>query len=221
MELARYIDHTLLKATATESDIVHLCEEARQFEFYAVCVNSGWTALCKQMLKDTSVCVATTIGFPLGAMSTAAKIAEALKAIEDGADEIDMVMNIGLFKTGNYTAVESEIRSIKQAVGKNILKVIIETCYLDLEEKENATDLACRAGADFVKTSTGFGGGGATLEDVILMKAIASGRAKIKASGGIKDQATALAFIKDGADRIGTSSGVAIVTGETGAQKTY
>jgi deoxyribose-phosphate aldolase len=221
MELARYIDHTMLKATATESDIVHLCEEARQFDFYAVCVNSCWTALCKQMLQDTAVSVATTIGFPLGAMSTESKTEEAKIAINNGSDEIDMVMNIGVFKAGNYTFVEQEIREIKKTIGKKVLKVILETCYLTQEEKEIATDVACRAGADFIKTSTGFGGGGATLEDVILMKAIASGRAKIKASGGIKDQATALAFIKDGADRIGTSSGIAIVTGETDPKKTY
>jgi deoxyribose-phosphate aldolase len=221
MDLARYIDHTLLKATATESDIVQLCEEARLYDFYAVCVNSCWVTLCKEMLSDTSVQIATTIGFPLGASSTEAKIYEAKLAIGQGSDEIDMVMNIGVFKTGNYSYVENEIRDIKHAIGNQILKVIIETCYLRDEEKETATDIACLAGADFVKTSTGFGSGGATLDDVILMKAIASGRAKIKASGGIKDRATALAFIKDGADRIGTSSGVAIVTGVTDQQKTY
>jgi deoxyribose-phosphate aldolase len=220
MELARYIDHTLLKPTATESDIVRLCEEARAFDFFAVCVSGCWTSTCKQLLKDTQVSVATVIGFPLGAMSTAAKVAEAKQAIADGADEIDMVMNIGLFKTGNDAAVEHDIREVKLAVGKHILKVIIETGFLDNEEKERATDIACRAGADFVKTSTGFGPGGATIEDVVLMKAIASGRARIKASGGVKDQATAIAFIRHGADRIGTSSGVAIVTGAS-SDKSY
>lgn len=220
MELARYIDHTLLKPTATESDIVRLCKEARAFDFVAVCVNGCWTATCKQLLKDTQVNVATVIGFPLGAMSTEAKVAEARQAIADGADEIDMVMNIGWFKTGNYAAVEHDIREVKHAIGKQLLKVIIETGFLDNEEKERATDIACKAGADFVKTSTGFGPGGATIEDVVLMKAIASGRARIKASGGVKDQAAAIAFIQHGADRIGTSSGVAIVTGAA-SDKSY
>ena len=211
MEIARYIDHTALKATATETDIVQLCREAAEYDFYAVCVNSCWTSLCKKQLKNTYIKIAVTIGFPLGAMSTASKIAEARSAVENGADEIDMVMNIGKFKSGDHAFVEQEIREIKKSIGRKILKVIIETCYLDMEEKEIATDIACKAGADFVKTSTGFGSGGATLEDVILLKAIASGRAKIKASGGIKDHDTAAAYIKDGADRIGTSSGVEIV----------
>ena len=213
MEITRYIDHTLLKATATESDIVRLCEEARQYDFYAVCVNGCWTALCKRLLDETSVQIATTIGFPLGAMSTVSKINEANTAIDNGSDEIDMVINIGEFKTGNYAYVEHEIREIKKTIGKKVLKVIIETCYLSDEEKETATDIACNAGADFVKTSTGFGTGGATIADIILMKAIASGRAKIKASGGIKDYKTAISFINDGADRIGTSSGIDIVKG--------
>lgn len=211
MEIARYIDHTALKATATETDIVQLCREAAEYDFYAVCVNSCWVPICKKELKNTYIKIASTIGFPLGAMSTASKIAEARSAVENGADEIDMVMNIGKFKSGDHAFVEQEIREIKKSIGRKILKVIIETCYLDMEEKEIATDIACKAGADFVKTSTGFGSGGATLEDVILLKAIASGRAKIKASGGIKDHDTAAAYIKDGADRIGTSSGVEIV----------
>jgi deoxyribose-phosphate aldolase len=213
MEINRFIDHTLLKATATESDIVRLCEEARQYDFYAVCVNGCWTAVCKKLLEDTPVQIATTIGFPLGAMSAASKINEAKLAIENGSDEIDMVMNIGQFKTGNYHYVEQEIREIKKAIGEKLLKVIIEACYLSDEEKEIATDIACNGGADFVKTSTGFGTGGATIADIILMKAIASGRAKIKASGGIKDYKTAILFINDGADRIGTSNGIDIVKG--------
>ena len=211
MDIERYIDHTLLKPTATESDMVRLCEEARMYGFYAVCVNGCWTKMCSDLLKDTDVRVATVVGFPLGAMSTSSKISEAKQAIADGSTEIDMVINIGQLKTGNYVFVEQEIREIKQAVGKNILKVIIETCYLSADEKELATDIACKAGTDFVKTSTGFGNSGATPEDVILMKAIASGRARIKASGGIKDFKTAFEFIRDGADRIGTSSGVAII----------
>ncbi len=214
MDIAHYIDHTLLKPVATKEEISRLCEEAIEYDFYAVCVNTCWVPLCKGELKNSPVKLAATVGFPLGAMSMDAKIAEAKLAVKDGADEIDMVLNIGQLRSGNYSYVEHEIREIKKAIGSKLLKVILETGYLSNEEKESGTDIACRAGADFVKTSTGFGSGGATLEDITLMKAIASGRAKIKASGGIKDYLTAMKFIKNGADRIGTSNGIEIIKGQ-------
>ncbi len=212
MELNKYIDHTLLKATAQPNDIKKLCKEAISYNFYAVCVNGSYVALAKKELENTSIKVAAVIGFPLGAMSTAAKVFETKKCIEDGAEEIDMVINIGKFQSGDYHDVENEISIIKKEVGDLLLKVIIETCYLSEEEKKTACTLAMNAGADFVKTSTGFGTGGATLEDVQLMKSVIGERMKIKASGGIKDTKTAKEYIALGISRIGTSSGIEIVT---------
>lgn len=211
IKINRYIDHTLLKATATEGDILALCKEARECEFFSVCVNSGYVSLAKKNLSGSNVKVCTVIGFPLGAMSTNAKLLETREALKDGAQEFDMVINIGELKSRNYKKIEEEITALKTVVGDLVLKVIIETCYLTKEEIVLACELAVKAGADFVKTSTGFGTGGATLEDVLLMKKAVEGKAKIKASGGIKNLETALSYIEAGVDRIGTSSGVSIL----------
>ena len=212
MHLNQYIDHTLLKATATPSDIKELCVEAKEHNFYAVCVNSSFVGLAVSMLKDSNVKVAAVVGFPLGAMSTEAKIAEAKDCITHGANEIDMVINLGLLKAEHFKAVEDEISAIKKVIGNAVLKVIIETCYLSDEEKRAACTAALKAGAEFVKTSTGFGTGGASLEDVKLMKEVVGNKMQIKASGGIKDKKTALEFIELGVTRIGTSAGIELVT---------
>ncbi|MCJ7759498.1 MAG: deoxyribose-phosphate aldolase [Gillisia sp.] len=212
MQLNQYIDHTILKATASPKDIVQLCTEAIQFKFYAVCVNGCYVKLAKNELKNSEVKIAAVIGFPLGAMSTESKIAEAVQCVADGADEIDMVINIGLLKAGQADLVEDEIAAIKKAIGKQVLKVIIETCYFTNEEKKMACRAALNAGADFVKTSTGFGTGGATIEDVKLMKAEVGDKLKIKASGGIRDLKTAMEYIELGVSRLGTSSGIELVT---------
>lgn len=212
MRLNQYVDHTILKAVATPLDIKNLCLEAKAHEFYAVCVNSGYVGLAVSMLKDSPVKVAAVVGFPLGAMSTEIKIAEALYSIENGADEIDMVINIGLLKAEHLKAVEDEIKDIKAAIGDKVLKVIIETCYLTEEEKRAACTAAVKAGAEFVKTSTGFGNEGATIDDVKLMMEVVGSKAKIKASGGIMDRKTAMEYIELGVSRLGTSAGIELVT---------
>jgi deoxyribose-phosphate aldolase len=206
MDIAKYIDYTLLKATATFSDIEKLCQEAKHYGFFSVCVNSGYVPFAKELLKDTNIKVCTVVGFPLGAMSTPAKLYETSQALKEGADEIDMVMNIGYFKSGQQGKVLEEIRQLKQEVGERVLKVILETCYLTDEEKRIACQLSIEAGADFVKTSTGFGSGGATLSDVRLMKEVVGESAKVKASGGIRDRETALQYIALGVSRIGASA---------------
>ncbi len=211
IEINKYIDHTILKATATEEDIIELCKEALEYEFFSVCVNSGYVSLAKKNLEGSQVKVCTVVGFPLGAMSTAAKVFEASKALEDGAEEFDMVVNIGELKSKNFSKVEEDIAAVKHAVDRKVLKVIIETCYLTPEEIVEASELAVKAGADYVKTSTGFGNDGARLENIELMKKAVNGKAKLKASGGIKNLDTALSFIEAGVERIGTSSGVSIV----------
>lgn len=211
IEINKYIDHTILKATATEEDIIQLCKEAVEYDFFSVCVNSGYVSLAKKNLSGSNVKVCTVVGFPLGAMSTTAKVFEATKALEDGAEEVDMVINIGELKSKNFQKVEEEIAEIKKAIGDKVLKVIIETCYLTPEEIVEASELAVKAKADFVKTSTGFGNDGAKLENIELMKNAVDGQAKIKASGGIKNLDTALSYIEAGVERIGTSSGVSIV----------
>ncbi len=208
MLLNKYIDHTLLKATATEAEIKELCAEAKQYDFYAVCVNSCYVALAKKELQNTQVKVAAVIGFPLGAMSAEIKVAEAKFCKEQGADEIDMVLNLGWFKSGLHTRAKEEIKSIKDLIGNSTLKVILETCYLSEQEIREACRLCLDGGADFVKTSTGFGPEGATLKAVDIMKDSVGEKVKIKASGGIRDKATAIMYIKAGASRIGTSSGV-------------
>ena len=211
MGLNKYIDHTILKATASSSDVQKLCEEAIEHEFYSVCVNGCYVADAKQLLQGTDVKVAAVVGFPLGAMTTAAKVFEAKEAIENGASEIDMVINVAKLKDGEFEYVENEIRQIKEAIGDNVLKVIIETCYLTDEEKVKACELSLVAKADFVKTSTGFGTGGATYEDVKLMKSVVGDNAKVKASGGVRDKETAQKYVNLGAERLGTSSGIDIV----------
>lgn len=221
MNLSKYIDHTLLKASATESDIIQLCNEAIQYNFYAVCVNSCYVTLCKNNLKNSDVKIASVVGFPLGAMDILAKINEAENAIKNGADEIDMVINIGFLKDKKQEDVEKEIKKIKDAIGNKTLKVIIETCYLTNEEKIIATQLTLNAGADFVKTSTGFGTAGATIEDIELVKSITQNKIQIKASGGIRNYETAIKYIELGVTRIGTSNGIQIVTGEKGNEQTY
>lgn len=211
MELNKYIDHTVLKATANKEDIRKLCEEARKYNFYSVCVNGCYVNDTKNYLEGTDVKVAAVVGFPLGAMTTTSKVFEAKEAIENGASEIDMVINVAKLKDQEYDYVREEIRQIKEVIGENVLKVIIETCYLTDEEKVKACELALAAKADFVKTSTGFGTGGATFEDVKLIKETVGNNAKVKASGGVKDKETAEKYIELGADRLGTSSGIAIM----------
>jgi deoxyribose-phosphate aldolase len=211
MGLNKYIDHTILKATASSADVQKLCEEAIEHEFYSVCVNGCYVADAKHLLQGTDVKVAAVVGFPLGAMTTASKVFEAKEAIENGASEIDMVINVAKLKDGEFDYVENEIRLIKEAIGDNVLKVIIETCYLTDEEKVKACELSLVAKADFVKTSTGFGTGGATYEDVKLMKSVVGDNAKVKASGGVRDKETAQKYVDLGAERLGTSSGIEIV----------
>lgn len=218
MELNKLIDHTLLKATATISEIETLCKEAVEYDFYSVCVNSGYVATAKKFLTGTDIKVCSVVGFPLGAMSAKAKYFETGEALADGADEIDMVLNVGWLKSGKTNQVLDEIIALKRCVGENrVLKVILETCYLTDEEKRLACRLALDAKADFVKTSTGFGTGGATLSDVKLMKECVQHKAKVKASGGIRDYETAMQYVNLGVERIGTSNGIAILKGEKGS----
>ena len=213
-ELASIIDHTLLKPDATEDQIIKICSEAKEYSFASVCINPCNVRLAAKELKDTKVKVCTVIGFPLGAATTALKAAEAADAVKNGADEVDMVINIGALKSGNIKAVEEDIKAVVYAVKpKAIVKVIIETCLLTDEEKVKACMAAKTAGADFVKTSTGFGTGGAKVEDIKLMRKTVGNSMRIKASGGIRDYDTAKAMIEAGADRIGASASVAIVTG--------
>ncbi|WP_100066167.1 deoxyribose-phosphate aldolase [Miniphocaeibacter massiliensis] len=213
MELNKYIDHTNLKADATEEEIDRLCKEAIEYDFASVCVNGSYVKLAYEKLNNTNVEVCTVIGFPLGAMTTESKVFETKNAIQNGAREIDMVINIGKIKSRKYPYVKDEIREIVEASkDRALVKVIIETCLLTEEEKVKVCELAMEAGADFVKTSTGFSIGGATVDDVKLMKEIVGDKVKIKASGGIKTREDAIDMIKAGASRIGTSSGIGIIT---------
>lgn len=211
MKLSKYIDHTQLKADATKSDIIKLCEEAKQYDFMTVCVNPCWIPVSKEILNDTDVKVCVVIGFPLGAMTTESKVFEAKDAIEKGADEIDMVINIAKLKDGDYEYVKNEIYQIKQAIGSHLLKVIIECCLLTDEEKVLACKASVEAGADYVKTSTGFSTSGATVEDVKLMKETVGDYAKVKAAGGIRTKEEFEAMIEAGAERIGTSRGCSLI----------
>ena len=211
MNISKYIDHTLLKPNAIKDQIENLCEEAITYQFFSVCVNGSYVAYVADRLKDTSVKVAAVVGFPLGAMDTESKIQEAVNCIQNGADEIDMVLNIGLLKSGCYIKVSEEIKTLKKAIGNKVLKVIIETCYLTEEEIIVASQMVVDAKADFVKTSTGFGSDGAKLSDVKLIKEVVGSKAAIKASGGISNYEAAIKFIEAGATRLGTSSGVNIV----------
>lgn len=214
-ELAKYIDHTLLKPTATFGDIEKLCKEAVQNGFYSVCVNSCYAKFAAQMLTDTPVKVGATVGFPLGAMSTEAKAFEAAEAVRAGASEIDMVINVGLLKSGDFYAVgediEAVVKAAKQINPHVIVKTILEMASLTTTEKVSACRIARDAKADFVKTSTGFGTGGATVDDVALMKKVVGETMGVKAAGGIRDLKTALEMIEAGATRIGTSAGIAII----------
>lgn len=213
MSIASFIDHTILKPDATLAQIEALCAEAREYGFAAVCVNGCWVAQCAQLLRDSQVKVCAVIGFPLGAMAGKAKCFEAGTCIGDGAREIDMVLNIGALKSGRPDLVLSDIRAVAQICHEQgaLLKVILETALLSQEEKTAACRLCEEGGADFVKTSTGFGGGGATVEDVALMRSCVGARVRVKASGGIRDYKTARAMIDAGAARIGASASVAIV----------
>lgn len=214
MAINKYIDHTLLKPDATKEGIDKLLAEAKEYDFTSVCVNPYWVAYCAQVLKDTDVKVCTVIGFPLGANTTATKVFEAKEAIANGADEIDMVINIGELKARNDAAVEADIHALAEASGNKLLKVIIETCLLTDQEKVRACQLAVKAGADYVKTSTGFSTGGATIPDVTLMRQTVGDQVGVKASGGARTYQDAKAFVEAGASRIGASAGVAIVEGE-------
>ncbi len=212
MILSEYIDHTLLSPTATIDDIKTLCKEAILHNFYAICVNGSHVKLAKQELRNSNIRIAAVVGFPLGASTVATKVFEAKEAINNGADEIDMVINIGLLKSNDFDAITEEIKIIKSSIGNNILKVIFENCYLNNNDIKKACKASIIGKADFIKTSTGFGTNGATKEDVILMKKEVGEAIKIKASGGIKDHKTALEYINLGISRIGTSSGIKIIT---------
>ena len=210
--LENYIDHTLLKPSATTENIIQLCDEAKKYNFFAVCVNGSFVKLAKRELINSNVKIAAVVGFPLGATAPSIKVLETKTYINDGADEIDMVINIGMLKSKDFKYVENEIIAVKNELGDRVLKVIIETCYLTDEEKRVVCKIAMKAGADFVKTSTGFGINGATTADVKLIKEVLKGQLSIKASGGISDKETALNYISLGVTRIGTSSGIKIVT---------
>lgn len=212
-DMASRIDHTLLKADATEDEIRDLCREARENGFAAVCVNPVWVSLCRQLLQDTGVMVATVVGFPLGAIRSEAKAEEAARAVAGGTDELDMVMNLGFLKSGRDAEVEEDVRGVVQAAGGKTVKVIIETALLTDEEKVKACRLARQAGAQFVKTSTGFSKGGATVHDVALMRRAVGDSMGIKASGGIRTAEQVRRLLDAGATRIGTSAGVGIITG--------
>ena len=215
MAINRYIDHTLLKPESTQTQIDKLIAEAVEYQFASVCVNPTWVSYAAKALKGTEVNVCTVIGFPLGANTSSVKAFETKDAVANGADEIDMVINIGQLKSGQYDAVEADIRAVVEASGDKLVKVIIETCLLTDGEKVKACQLAVAAGADYVKTSTGFSTAGANIADVILMRKTVGPNIGVKAAGGTRSYADAEAFIKAGATRIGTSAGVAIVNGET------
>ncbi len=215
MNVNKLIDHTLLKQDATSIEIDQLCVEAKEYDFMSVCVNSSYVKRCVSNLKDTDVKVCSVIGFPLGMSTTETKIFETQEVIAAGATEVDMVINVGALKDKNDKYVLNEISQIKRACGKNILKVIIETALLTEEEKVRACKLAVEAGADFVKTSTGFSTAGATVEDVKLMKDTVGDKAEVKAAGGVRTTEDLKAMVEAGATRIGTSGGIALVKGET------
>lgn len=219
MDINNYIEHTLLKPSTTEREIIDLCNDAKKYKFYGVCVNSCYISLAKQLLSETGVKIVSVIGFPLGAMATEAKIFEAKNAIYDGADEIDMVINIGMLRSQNHVAVFKDLSGVKRAIGNVSLKVILEISELSKNEIVKACEICMDAKVDFIKTSTGFSKSGATLTAVKIIKKIVKDHAKIKASGGIKDLDTAMKYIEAGADRIGTSSGVAMMIEKLSSDK--
>lgn len=214
--LASYIDHTQLKPTASRAQIKELCQEALLYNFASVCVNPVHVPTAAELLSGSEVKVCTVIGFPLGATSTLSKVLEARDAVAAGAEEIDMVLNIGSLLEGDYAKVYSDIKAVRDAVPNQVLKVILETGYLSKEQIVRGCILTKMAGADFVKTSTGFGPGGATVEDITLMRSVVGEDFGVKASGGVRDYATAMAMIKAGATRIGASAGIAIIEGLRG-----
>lgn len=212
-EILSHVDHTLLKAFATWEDIQKLCEEAMEYHTASVCVPPSYI----KRIHDTygeKINICTVVGFPLGYSTTKAKVAETVQAIEDGASEVDMVINIADVKNGDFDKVTEEIRSLKQAAGDKILKVIIETCYLTEEEKIAMCKAVTEAGADYIKTSTGFGTGGATMEDILLFKKFIGPHVKMKAAGGVKSVEDMEAFLEAGCDRIGTSSAISLIQGQ-------
>ena len=215
MNIAAYIDHTFLKPQGTEQDILRLCREAREYSFYSVCVNSCWIELCRNELLGSSVKISAVIGFPLGAMDSRSKAMEAAEAVSAGADELDMVMNIGFLKSGFDDMVVHDIREVlDKCNNETVLKVIIENCLLEQNEKIKACELVKKSGAHFVKTSTGFNGEGATTDDVALMRKTVGAGFGVKAAGGVRSYQDAIAMINAGADRIGTSGGVQIISGQ-------
>ena len=218
-DLARMIDHTMLKAEATPAEIEQLCAEAKKYSFASVCINASYVPLCARLLAGTPVKVCTVIGFPLGATATAAKAFETEQAIRDGAQEVDMVINVGMLKGGDYAYIEKDIAAVASTARRFrvLSKVILETGLLTDDEKIKACVLAQRAGADFVKTSTGFGKGGATAGDIALMRRVVGSAMGVKASGGVRSREDALLMVTSGADRIGASASVKIVGGEIGA----
>lgn len=220
-DYAKYIDHTLLAQNATKEQIIKLCDEAKQYHFYSVCINSGYIPLVKPLLKDSDVKICSVIGFPLGAMLTSVKAFETKKAIEQGAQEIDMVINVGWLKNGDWEAVKNDIYEVYQSCAKTPLKVILETCLLTKDEIVKVCQICKEIGVAFVKTSTGFSKAGATEEDVKLMKDTVGDTVAVKASGGVRDLETAKKMILAGATRLGTSSGVAIVTGQNKSESAY
>lgn len=213
LNIAPYIDHTVLKPETTLKQIEKLCAEAKENQFFSVCVNSFWVPKCKEFLKNSSVKVCSVIGFPLGAMSTAAKSFETTWCVDNGADEIDMVINVGALKDNQMDFVTEDIKAVVTAAKGKTVKVILETCLLTHDEKVKACEASLAAGAHFVKTSTGFSSAGATIDDVTLMKKIVGNKMKVKASGGIKNSDQAKAYIAAGAERLGTSSGIEIIKG--------
>lgn len=211
MNVAKYIDHTILKPNATQEEVIKICAEAKEYGFASVCVNQYYTTLVKEQLNESDVKVCTVVGFPLGAVSNEVKAFETMKAIEEGADEIDMVINIGALKDKNYEYVLADIEAVVKAAKGAIVKVILETCLLTDDEKVKACELSVKAGADFVKTSTGFSTGGATVNDIRLMRETVGSEVGVKASGAVRDYETAMAVIEAGANRIGASAGITIV----------
>ncbi|SEA96435.1 deoxyribose-phosphate aldolase [Thalassobacillus cyri] len=215
--LSKYIDHTQLKPETSKEKINQVCQEAKEYEFASVCVNPYWVNYCYEQLKETSVKVCTVIGFPLGANTKEIKAFETKQAIENGATEVDMVINVGALKSKDYDTVKADIEAVvREAEDKALVKVIIETSLLTKEEKVQACELAVKAGADYVKTSTGFSGGGASVEDIKLMRATVGPELGVKASGGVRDFESTKAMIDAGATRIGASSGIQIIKGEQG-----
>nr|WP_218057163.1 deoxyribose-phosphate aldolase [Gilliamella apicola] len=221
MNYAKYIDHTLLAMNATKDQITKLCEEAKQYHFYSVCVNSGYVPLVASLLKGSDVKVCSVVGFPLGAMLTSAKAFETEMAVKAGAQEIDMVINVGWLKSNDWDAVKQDIEAVFNACGAVPLKVILETCLLTKDEIVKVCEICKQIGIAFVKTSTGFSVSGATVEDVKLMRDTVGNAMGVKASGGIRDRQTAEKMVQAGASRLGASAGIAIVSGDATSTSDY